>query len=263
MKLNGIITVALLSVAALCVVADEPKAQADYISIDSQEVENLGWTRQAVMATEDNHIIDASGVIITVAETEAVDEAAKEAGSVADEARQSAIKAANDLLAVQDQMATESVSYALSFAPETDRPNLTGYVVKETSTGTVDTQWVWFNQQFPVSPVRYVEYQGDYITNAVKVAWLNWTATGESVTVDGKTWNGCHKCECERPVWARNVRCVTLPNDIVGGNNGFDIGDATIILDGELPFTGDIINDALGVVESWNNGVLKERKAIE
>lgn len=259
--------VVLLAVAALAapLFADDapPAPQAELVAIESDEVLQLGWTRQPVMVSEDGELIDDSKTIISAAETAAVDAASEEVTSIAEAATAAAGAVGGQLTEAAGDMAQYCKSFALAFAPETDRDNLTGYVVKETTAGGVDTQWVWYNRQLPLAPVRWVEYQGDYITNAVKVAWTSWSAAGETVTIGGRTWTGCHKCTIIRPAWARDVPCVTLPNEIFGSENGFELGDANLTLDSEVPYTGEVRREDIGIVEYWNNGILFERKPIE
>lgn len=230
--------------------------------IESKEAEVPGWFKQVVMATPDGNVVDKSGVVVSIAETEAVRKASDEVSQISDAARAVVVGARAELLEHTDDMAKHSKSYYLTLAPEGARPNLTGFVVKEESTGRTDTQWVWYNKSLSMKPVRWVEYQGDYVTNSVKATWVNWSKDGETVVVDGKTWSGCHKCTVERPVWAYDVPCLTKQNETVGGESGFNIGDANILLDGEVPFTGYTTNRVENLVEYYNNGVLMERTSL-
>lgn len=243
---------------------DEPLAASvtTNLVIESKAEEMLGWTRQTLFATEDGRLVDRSGTIVSVAETEAVAVAAAEADGISESAIAAATNATASLTAATNGMAQAGYGIALSIAPETSRPNLTGYVVKETTDGTTDTQWVWYNRSLPLTPIRFVEYSGDTATNMVKAAWVDWSADGETVTHNGRTWDGCHRCTVARPSWAVGERCCTLPNETLGGSGGIDFGDVTITVNGITPFTGYLTNTVNGVVEYYDNGFLKERTAL-
>ena len=149
-----------------------------------------------------------------------------------------------------------ALALALIVRPETTRTNLTFYVVKTETDGHTDTQWVWCNWDLAMAPNRFVVYEtfGKCATN--KFNWTDWNAK-MNVTVNGRTWQGCRKGTVTRPDWARGESCLDLPNDRLGGPQGFDFGDLTITVGGRTPFTGFVTNNVSGEVMYFDQGFYK------
>jgi hypothetical protein len=141
-------------------------------------------------------------------------------------------------------------------APETSRTNLTAYVVKTTTAGVVDTQWVWYNRQIDLAPNRYVVYETYDRATTNKAEWVDWT-NAVTVVKNGRTWEGCHVCTVARPTWAQGGACLDLPNETFGGPLGFDFGDLLLTSGGEPLYTGFVTNGATGAVLYFDNGLCK------
>lgn len=227
------------------------------IVIESDTKESLGQTRQVLMGDQDGNLHDKSGKVVEFADTVAVDFAAQTAGEISDAARNASTNATKLLTSVTNDIAPYSKSFLIALAPETVRSNCTGFVVKTTTDGTTDTQWVWYNGRFTQKPTRWVEYQGDFETQEVKAVWANWQPDGETVTHGGRTWRGCHKCTVARPAFAAGRPCVDLPNERFGNDRtGFNRGDVNILLDDAVPVTGVFTNALNHKVEYYDAGTL-------
>lgn len=224
--------------------------------IASEIIEEPAWRRQVVMQRADGTIYNDGGAVGSAAETAAIDELAESAHEIAEAAQTVLTNQFARLREASSHAATNAVALAFAFAPESTRSNLTAYVVKTETNGTTDTQWVWYNRALALEPVRFVAYemQGRAATN--KVTWTDWDEPVD-VTVDGRTWQGCHVCTVARPEWARGLSCLDRPNDILGGPSGFDFGDMLITVRGNPAFTGIITNRLTGATLYFDNGFLK------
>lgn len=232
------------------------------VVIESDVKETLGYTRQVLMGDQNTNLVDRSGVVVTKAETVALDLAADEVKTIADATKAGTDTALEDLYAGTNTMARYAKAYELYFPPETTRSNITGYVAKETSDLTTDYQWVWYNYRFTMTPIRQVAYCGSVQTQEVKSVWLKadgtegWEPDGVSITDEfGQVWNGCHKCRLARPTWAQGVRCCSRRNDRIGERGGFSLGDANMTIDGEVPVTGVFTNFINGSIEYFDKGI--------
>lgn len=232
------------------------------IVIESDVKESLGYTRQVLMADEKTNLVDRSGVVVTKAETVAVDLAAEEVKDIADAAKSGTESALVDLYASTNNMAKYAKNYRLYFPPETTRSNITGYVAKESTDLTTDYQWVWYNYRFTLKPIRQVAYCGNIQTQEVKSVWLKadgtegWEPDGVSVTDEfGQVWNGCHKCKLVRPEWAVGKSLCSRRNDRIGERGGFSLGDANMTVDGIVPVTGVFTNYLNSSIEYYDKGI--------
>lgn len=225
-----------------------------YIRIVSSNHNERAWRRDVVMvdgATGD--IIGDNGTVGEKAATDAIDTAASNSYRIAVASQASMTNSMAYLYSHTNQMAQYCVMTALQIAPETVRSNLTGYVVQTTTVGNYDYQYVWYDRVMALKPVRYVEYSYYGGSESVKVEWQNWTTNGVPVTVDGKTWTGCHLCKVERPAFARNQVCLDLPNE-KWGKNGMTWGDMALRMDGNDLYTGFVTNGITGDVIYFDNG---------
>jgi hypothetical protein len=216
------------------------------------------WTRQAVLATPSNTIKDLSGVFVAAAEAAVHSNEAERIQAVSTAAIEGMRSAFSALYAVTGNISRTAYHVAISLPPNEGGKSLRGYVVKETTDGVTDTQWVWYSHALPIAPVRYVEYVTPSGSSTASAKWVNWTESGETLTIDGRTWNGCHKCTITRPQAARSIPALTRQNERFGGAGGFDFGAALVTVGGRATFTGAVTNDITGEVLVFNNGVLKK-----
>lgn len=252
----------LLSVlmAALCAAyAQGPLGAptgATNIVITSETVFEPAWKRSVVMQDGEGMIFNDGGAVGSAAESAATGEAAVRAAEISDAANAAMTNALAVLDRAGENAATNAVALALAIMPETSRTNLTVYVVKTVTDGVVDTQWVWYNRQIDLEPNRYVVYETHDRAATNKVKWVDWS-TAETVTHNGRTWQGCHRCTVTRPTWAQGASCLDLPNDRLGGANGFDFGDLLITVGGAPAYTGFVTNGVTGAVLYFDNGFCK------
>ena len=227
------------------------------VAYNSNVITNRAWERNVVMRHEPTGTIyNDKRTVGSGAELNAAGVAAENAAAIAESARESMTDQIARLDAAAGSASTNALALALVVRPETDRTNLTFYVVKTETDGYTDTQWVWCNWDLAMAPNRFVVYEtfGKCATN--KFNWTDWNAK-TNVTVNGRTWNGCRKGTVTRPEWARNGSCLDLPNDRLGGAGGFDFGDLTITVGGRTPFTGFVTNDVTGEVLYFDQGFYK------
>ena len=250
--------IASLVLALTTVLGDGVKTN---IVIESDVKESLGYTRQVLMVDQNTNLVDRSGVVVTKAETVALDLAADEVKTVADATIEGTETALDDLYGKTNTMAKFSKNYQLYFPPETTRSNLTFYVAKEDTDRTNDWQWVWINFRLTMKPIRPVAYCYGSQTQEVKSIWFKangtegWEPDGVSVVDEfGQTWNGCHKCKLPRPAWAVGKRCYSRKNDRIGEHGGFSLGDANMTVDHIVPVTGVFTNYINHCIEYINNG---------
>lgn len=224
----------------------------------SQTITEKAWKRDVVMVDESNHIIGDGGVVGTKIETEAIDEVARRTAEISDAAKAAMETALDTVYAKTNNMAKSGIGFALAFAPETEDVNIRGFVVKTETVGSTDTQYVWYNASFATAPVRYVTYDSLGHRATVKCNWGKWSPEGESLTHNGKTWSGVHKCTVIRPTWAVGKSCLDEPNETWGGENGMDFGTATLEKEsGVAYYTGYVENVALNLKAYFDNGFLK------
>lgn len=242
---------------AICIgFAQVRAAGATNVVITSQTIVEPAWKRRVVMQDGDGQVFNDAGTVGSSAESTAAGVVADEAAGISDAARVATTNAMQTLVDASSGAATNAVSLALVFAPETVRSNLTAFVVKTETDGTTDTQWVWFNRRVALSPNRFVVYETYDKASTNKVTWTDWTNV-VTVVRNGRTWEGCHVCTVTRPVWARGEPCLDLPNDGIGGPEGFDFGDLLLTAEGTPFYTGFVTNGVTGEVLYFDNGFCK------
>lgn len=229
--------------------------------IRSDTVESLGWTRQTVMVAPSNRVMDPSGKLVEAADVAVLSNEAERVAAVSDAAVEGMRSAFSALYAVTGSIPDVAYHVALTLPPGDAPASLLGYVVKEETSGLIDTQWVWYSQRLAAPPVRRVEYTTPSGVFSQPVTWIDWQNDGETVTANGRTWEGCHKCEVARPVVARDLPALSRKNEIFGGASGFDFGAAIVTVGGKAAFTGVITNELTGEVLKFDNGVLKKGEA--
>jgi hypothetical protein len=237
--------------------------RAGGIVYNSTVITNNAWKRDAVMRHEPTgEIFNDQGRVGSASEVAAANVAADGAADMAEAAHDSMTNQVHRLDVAAASASTNALALALVVRPETSRTNLTFFVVQTTTDGYTDTQWVWCNWAIDFAPNRFVVYQGfgHCVTN--KFSWTDWGAV-TNVTVNGRTWYGCHKGTVTRPEWARGESCLDLPNDRLGGPNGFDFGDLTLTVGGRTPFTGFVTNGITGEVLYFDQGFNKGNPEAE
>ena len=244
-----------LLLPACCLATAQDRSSG--IVYNSTVITNNAWRRSVVMRREPTgEIFNDKGKVGSAAEIAAANTAADEAAAVAEAAHDSMTNEVRRLEDAAAQTTTNSVAIALVIRPETTRTNLTFFVVKTETDGYVDTQWVWCNMSIDFPPNRFVVYESFGRCTTNKFSWTDWHAT-TNLTVNGRTWNGCHKGTVTRPDWARGESCLDLPNDRLGGPSGFDFGDLTITVGGRIPYTGFVTNGITGEVLYFDQGINK------
>lgn len=222
----------------------------------SAVVEEPAWKRQVVMKDGAGRIFNDNNAVGNGAESAAAGEAAEHAAEIGEAAHTSMTNSLRELEEAQRHAATNAIAFALVIPPETTRTNLTSYVVKTETDGVTDTQWVWFNRKIDLAPNRYVVYETFDAAATNKVTWTDWT-NAVTITHNGRTWQGCHVCTVTRPTWAQGAACLDLPNDKLGGPQGFDFGDLLITVAGRPAYTGFVTNGVTGAVLYFDNGFCK------
>lgn len=248
---------------ALLPLAGVAQDRAAGVVYNSSVVTNAAWKRDVVMRHEPTgEIYNDQGRVGSASEVAAANVAADGAADMAESAHGSMTNQVRRLEAAASGASTNALALALVVRPETSRTNLTFYVVKTETDGYVDTQWVWCNWAIDFPPNRFVVYQGfgQCVTN--KFTWTDWSAA-TNVTVNGRTWQGCHRGTVTRPDWARGESCLDLPNDRLGGPLGFDFGDLTVTVGGRVPFTGFVTNGITGEVLYFDQGFNKGNPEAE
>lgn len=264
---RAVFFVAVLAAGALLAdgpLAGEAKGAGTNRVVTSKTVTERAWTRDIVTVDELGQIHGDGGKVATEAEAAAIGEVAEASVKVAQAAQASMNDSMTYLLTKTNNMATAGLGIALAFAPETDDPNLRGFVVKTETVGGTDYQWVHYNTELSLPPNRCVTYETYDKRETLKCVWVTpWEAEGENITVSGRTWSGCHKCRVPRPSWAQGKACLELPNEVWGGENGMDWGGMTLTHEGVPYFTGYVTNGVAGLVAYFDNGFLKEIKSAE
>lgn len=234
-------------------------APSTNVTLVSETKIEKAWERKVVMHDGNGKIMNDDEQVGELAEAAADREVAEQAGEISDAAKDAMLGQIKRLEDASKDAAKNAIAVALVMSPELTRENLTGFVVKETTDGSVDTQWVWYNKILSLKPNRYVVYEG--IANCVtsKCEWVSWNEDGESIVVNGREWSGCHKCTVRRPAFAVSVPCLTNPNESRwGGPHGMEFGDMTLTM-GDKSLVTAIITNRFDATERvlFDNGFFK------
>ena len=244
-----------LSFAAL---ADEPETAAvtnTWLISNSTNIK--AWTRQAVMVKPDKTIIDPSETFVDAATAAAQSNAVDKIAGLSDAAKAGMEEAVGALKAVTNQVPKTAYHVSVSIPPPTAPAALMGFIVKQTTDGITDTQWVWYSHRLTRKPIRRVVYKtpsGEFSQN---VEWVNWNADGETIKAYGRTWQGCHKCTVPRPKAAQGISAVSRLNEVFGGDSGFDFGGVLVMVNGRPAITTNLVNAATGETMRIDNGFIK------
>lgn len=260
--LGAIIFVALMYlVLILCakvVRADEAQSAAEtntWLVSNSTNVQ--AWTRQAVMVKPDKTIIDPSDTLVDTATAAAQSNTVDKISGLSEAAKAGMEEAIRGLEEVTNQVPPNAYHVALTIPPPTAPASLMGFVVKQETDGTIDTQWVWYSHRLKRKPVRRVVYKtptGEFSQN---VTWDKWDADGETIKAYGRTWQGCHKCTIPRPKAAQGISAVTRLNEVFGGSSGFDFGGVVVMVNRRAAITTNLVNAATGETMRIDNGFIK------
>lgn len=231
--------------------------------VTSKTVTELAWRRDVVTVDQLGQIHGDGGKVAQTAETEAVNEVAEHCAEISDSANSSMVASMNMVYAKTNNMATAGIGIALAFRPETDDPNVRGYVVLSEYDPLTqkDIQWVHYNVELSLPPNRTVTYETYNNSTKVKCVWDKWDAAGTNMVVSGLAWQGLHRCTVARPAWCLGKSCLDLPNEEWGGEGGMDWGDMVLTHDnGVAYFTGYVTNGITHEVAYFDNGFFKEIK---
>lgn len=229
------------------------EAATNYYIVSDVKLKKM-WLRQPVMATEDDEIIDASHTLVSYADAIAQSNAIANLHQISEAASSGMTNAINYLLEYTNQVPASAQHISMYFRPDTQVSNLAAYVVHETTDGVTDTQYVWYNTELSLAPVRYVDYITSTGTTTVKCKWWDWKAAGETLTVNSNTWHGVHRCTITRPVELRYEMCRTTKNDKWGSDNGFSFGSMVVFINGKPTYTGMVSNVEENVVATFRHG---------
>lgn len=239
--------------------ANEPETAAvtnTWLVSNSTNVK--AWTRQAVMVKSDKKtIIDYSGTFVDAATAAAQSNTIDKIAGLSEAAKAGMDVAIDGLEAVTNQVPPNAYHVAVSIPPPTAPAALMGFIVKQETDGTIDTQWVWYSHRLTRKPIRRVVYKtptGEFSQNVV---WVNWDADGETIEAYGRTWQGCHKCTVPRPKAAHGISAVSRLNEVFGGESGFDFGGVLVMVNGRPAITTNLVNAATGETMRIDNGFIK------
>lgn len=221
------------------------------------------WERNVVTVDGLGEIHGDKGRVASVAETEAVNSVAERSAEVSASAKASMEDSLEYLTSQTNNMAQSGIGIAIAFPPETSDPNIRGFVVKTDYENGKDIQWVHYNVALSLPPNRLVVYETYGKTETVKAVWSpKWDAAGTNITVEGRVWQGVHRCEVQRPTFALGKACLDCPNETWGGTEGIEWGDMVITDgNGRNYFTGYVTNGITHEVAYFDNGFFKEIKA--
>lgn len=260
MRISAALLLALLALPALA----QTRASGDLHILESSNVVERAWTRSLVTVDQHGTLHGGAGKVGSLAAVSAADAAIEYVGEVAVEAKAAVTNSMAPVYAATNSMARNALGLAFHIAPQPPEgeTNLVAYLVKtETSAdGSVDTQYVWYSQELSAPPARYVEYVCYAERTTVPAVWQTPFSNTVAVTRGGMTWEGCHVCTVQRPLFARDFVCLDdRPNEPFGGASGFDIGSMSVFVGGVPAFTGFITNKLDST--KWirvDNGFVKE-----
>lgn len=239
----------------------EAQVETNYFVVSDVQLNKM-WMRQPVMVTSDDEIIDASHTLASYTDAIAQSNAIANLSQISEAASVAMTNAIEHLLEHTNRVQTSARHISMFFKPDTLNSNLAAYVVHETTDGITDTQYVWYNCELALAPTRYVDYVTSSETNTVKCKWLDWNAAGETITVNGNTWNGVHRCAITRPVALRYEMCRTTKNDTWGSDNGFEFGSMNVFVNGQLAYTGVVSNVEENAVLTFKHGAFMSQTTI-
>jgi hypothetical protein len=216
------------------------------------------WTRQAVMVKPDKiTIIDPSETFVDTATAAAESNTVDKLSQLSDAAKAGMDEAVAALTGVTNQVPPNAYMVTLAVPPPAAPASLMGFVVKESTDGVTDTQWVWYSHRLARKPIRRVVYKTPSGEFSQDVEWVNWNADGETIAAFGRVWSGCHKCTIKRPTAARGISAVSRLNEVFGGASGFDFGGMAVLVNGRPAVTTNLVSKVDGAKLTIENGFFK------
>ena len=243
------ITLLAIILATIAPIAEDEKAATNLV-ITSDEVMELGLSRQALLDGGNGKVIDRSGTVVSHADAAAQMALATNLQEIARATAGGVTNALQSLWDVTNQIPSHAEHIAL-YVPRQNIPlNLTGEVISEGSDGVTDWQIVEYSQLLTIAPNRHVEYTYLNITATVECVWDKWEK-------DAYT----HRCTFTRPTALRGKLINSRWHETIGGAKGFDFGSALVTVDGKPTFTGAWTNSITGEIYNFRNGInLKQTK---
>lgn len=238
--------------ATVAPIAEDEKSVTNLV-ITSDEVVELGLSRQALLDGGNGKVIDRSGTVVSHADVVALNVLATNIHHVSDAIHKGVTEGMQELWDVTNQIPSHATHIALYLPSPAAPRNLMGEVISEGSDGVVDWQIVRYTQKLTIPPNRHIEYRYLASTATVECVWDEW----DKDALD-------HRCTFVRPIAMRGKLMRSYAHDKIGGAKGFDFGSALVTVDGKPTFTGVWTNSVTGTIFEFRNGViLKQTKEIE
>jgi hypothetical protein len=235
--------------ATVAPIAEGEKA-ATNLFIISDEVVELGLSRQALLDGGNGKVIDRSGTVVSHADAAAQMALATNLQQIATATANGVTNALQSLWDVTNQIPSHAEHIALYLPRQALPLNLTGEVISEGTDGVTDWQIVEYSQLLTIPPNRHVEYTYLNVTATVECVWDKWDK-------DAYT----HRCTFTRPTALRGKLINSRWHETIGGAKGFDFGSALVTVDGKPTFTGAWTNSITGEIHNFRNGIiLKQTK---
>lgn len=243
------ITLLAIILATVAPIAEDEKSVTNLV-ITSDEVVELGLSRQALLDGGNGKVIDRSGTVVSYADAAAQMALATNLQRIATATANGVTNALQSLWDVTNQIPSHAEHIALYLPRQRTPLNLTGEVISEGTDGVTDWQIVEYSQLLTIAPNRHVEYTYLNITATVECVWDKWDK--DSYT---------HRCTFTRPTALRGKLINSRWHETIGGAKGFDFGSALVTVDGEPTFTGAWTNSITGEIHNFRNGIiLKQTK---
>lgn len=233
-------------------VVDGEKSVTNLV-ITSDEVTELGLSRQAILYGGKRKLIDRSGKVASYAEVVALNVLATNINRITTAAHDEMRQAVGELESVTNQVPSHAEHIALYLPPANAPKNLMGEVISEGTDGSTDWQIVRYTQHLLIAPNRHIEYHYLNTTATVECVWGKWDKDALE-----------HRCTFKRPTAYQGKLIRSYCHDIFGGARGFDFGSALVTVDGKPTFTGVWTNSLTGAEYQFRNGVIQSQtKEIE
>lgn len=246
------ITLLAIILATIAPIAEDEKSVTNLVII-SDEVTELGLSRQAILDGGNGKVIDHSGKVVSFADVVALNVLATNLNQIAKASHDGMMEAIGELEEVTNQVPSHAEHITLYLPPTSAPNNLMGEVVAEGTDGSTDWQVVRYTQHLLIAPNRHIEYRYLNTSATVECVWDKWDEDALE-----------HRCTFKRPAAYKGKLIRSYCHDIFGGAKGFDFGSALVTVDGKPTFTGIWINKLTGAEYVFRNGVIqKQTKEIE
>lgn len=246
------ITLLAILLATVEPISEDEKSVTNLVII-SDEVVELGLSRQALLDGGNGKVIDRSGTVVSHADVVALNVVATNINRIAEAVKEGVTEGMRGLYDVTNLIPSHAEHIALYLPPTSAPNNLMGEVIAEGTDGSTDWQIVRYSQTLVIPPNRHIEYCYLDTVATVECVWDKWDKTALE-----------HRCTFARPSVFRGKLIRSYAHDIFGGAKGFDFGSALVLVDGKPTFTGVWTNSLTGAEYHFRNGVLqKQTKEIE